>query len=156
MFFSVLFLVILFTAIAAWITNRIKKNDEHEKMMSKVYTVHGHILKTTWNKKPATGIGSVGSSVSTDGTYYTHYTYNTYNRITGFTVHFLVDFTTADMHRTHMSFDSQPVTTFCSLYQGQENPFLSHAKGPLEELDGTLSYVVDKNGQKYYYSFTPD
>lgn len=157
MILSVLLLIVILTVAAAYITAKIKKNDEHNTMMSNVYTVHGHILKSTLDTKPSTGIGSVGSSVSTDGTYYTHYTYKTYNLKSGFSVHFLVDFVMDDMRKGRKHIDAQPVTLFRSLNKDQTDPFLQYyRKGDLHSLDGTLVYVIDKDGTKRFYSFTPD
>lgn len=157
MTFAVCVIILAGIALYVLIANRARKNEERSEMMSTIYKVHGHILKSTMDTKPTTGIGDVGSSVSTNGTYFTHWSYKTYNAKTGFTVHFLENFVTADIREGRKHIDSQPVTTFSSLYKDQEDPFLKYfKKNDLHSLDGTLSYVVDKTGRKYYYSFTPD
>jgi len=151
------FAIIAVIFAAAFLTHLIKKADDKRRMMSHVYTTHGHILKSTLNTKPVQGIGNVGESVTSSGEFITHWSYKTYNLKSGFTVHFVENCTMKDMREGRKRFSDQPVTLFNSLRKDQEDPFMKHYKKDcLDTLDGTLSYVIDDLGNKLYVSFTPD
>ena len=154
---AVFLIALMLTPIAGYVAHRIKKNDENNAMMSKVYTVHGHILKSTADFSHKTGIGDVGSGFTSSGEFITHYSYKTYNVTSGFTVHFLENFVMSDLYEGRKHIDQQPVTLFHSLNKDQTDPFMKYYNNTnLDSLDGTLSYVIDKQGVKRYVSFLPD
>lgn len=154
-----LIVVLLWTvigfSIAYYVAHRIIRHDEKQKMMKQVYTVRGHILKSTLDTKRKTCIDHVGGSITSSGEYITHYSYGAYDAMTGFALHFHEGFSLYDkLHGKRFSEDG-PVTVFHSLSKEQADPFLQYT-GDIYKHDGTLSYVIDKNGVKYFLSFTPD
>ncbi len=142
-------------AVCAIVAPKIREHNDRENMLAHTYTAHGRISSAPMDKKTELGYSPSGIAFSTSGDITTFFTSRSHDVKSGFTVHFLENFVSSDVDKGK-SYNDQLVTLFKSLYKDQVNPFLHYYHGNLEDMDGTLTYAIDRNGVKRYISFKLD
>ncbi len=140
MIFGVLCWIILGIGVYACAAPRIRERNVQKGMMDHIYSIHGHLLPSGLCNKAVSYSTYAGYGVTSSGEF-THY----YQPRTGsVSVGFIACI--GDGHGTIIDAYQLPRSD-------QSDPFFTL---PRNKRDGTMRYVIDKNGKHYFIDFTPD